>query len=142
LGPQCFSNIGIVGPLTHALTADLGDLPHHDIYALFAGWQAEHEEMFELDVEHLDGSQRAEVARLQRRLCDADYERVRARSLGFFFGEKILLAEARRDETDGLAVVDASDVFWYPARKTARPLGAAEVYALYRGRKLLAAFNP
>ncbi len=141
LGPRHYSNIGITGPLTHAVTADLGDLPPHDIYALFAGWQAEHDEIYEVDVERLTEDGRREVRRLEHRLALDGYQDFQPITLGYFFGEPVLIARASREEQCGLAVADSADAFWYSTEKGARPLGPSEVYWIYKGRKLLAAFN-
>jgi hypothetical protein len=68
-GERSYSNIGIAGPLVHAFVADLGDLPPDDIYAAFAGWQAQHEEIREYDVARLSQSEarsRAAQAAAQR----------------------------------------------------------------------------
>ncbi len=141
-GPSSYSNIGIAGPLAHTFTADIADLPPDDIYAAFAGWQAEHEDILEQEVVHVTDAQRVEVARLERRLRDAAYEDVEPLTLGHFFGERVLVATARREGTVGLAVVDANDIYWYPTGKSSHPLGPREAYCIYKGRKLLRTFNP
>ena len=141
LGTNNYSNIGIAGPLAHAFTADLADLPPNDIYAAFAGWQAEHADIYELLVENLNETQRVEVARLERRVRDSKYEQVVPLTLGLFFGDKVLVAAASREGTPGIAVADANEVFWYPSGKSERPLGPTEIYSIYKGRKLLRTFN-
>jgi len=137
---RSFSNIGIAGPVTHAFVADLGDLPAGDIYAAFAGWQAEHEQIRELDVERLSKSEQLEVERLKRRLIDAGFAEIEPRRVGYFFGDKALVALARRDGAPGVAVADFQEISFFP-RRANRPLGPEEVYCIYKGRKLLAAFN-
>jgi hypothetical protein len=137
-----YSNVGIVGPLTHALTADLADLPPDDIYAAFAGWQAEHEEIFEAEAERLTSSGRREAERLVRRLHDAGYQGIEPVKLGSFFGDRVLVAAANRDRVPGYAVVDSQEIEWRPTAQRPRPLGPDEVYYIYKGRKLLKAFNP
>ena len=136
-----FSNIGIAGPLTHAFAADLSDLPPDDIYAAFAGWQAEHEEIHEADAESLDERQRIDVSRLQRALTDEGCEAVQPQALGFFFGDRVLVATALRDGTPGVAVADSEHTYWWPQGATRRPIGPVEAYCIYKGRKLLQAFN-
>jgi hypothetical protein len=142
LAGAVYSNVGIVGPLTHALTADLADLPPDDIYAAFAGWQAEHEELFEVEAERLTPSGQREAERLGRRLHEAGYQGVEPVKLGYFFGEPVLVAAANRDGVPGYAVVDSQDIDWRPTAQRPRPLGPDEVYYIYKGRKLLKAFNP
>jgi hypothetical protein len=142
LANAVYSNVGIVGPLTHALTADLADLPPDDIYAAFAGWQAEHEELFEIEAERLTSTGQREAERLVRRLHDAGYQAIEPVKLGYFFGDRVLVAAARRDGVPGYAVVDFHDIDWRPTAQRPRPLGPDEVYCIYKGRKLLKAFNP
>jgi hypothetical protein len=137
-----YSNVGIAGPVTHAFTADLGDLPPDDIYAAFAGWQAEHKEIQEFDVERLSQSERLEATRLERRLHDAGYSRIEPKLMGYFFGEKALVALAQREGVPGIAVVDFQDTYFYPTRDSRRSLGVREAYCIYKGRKLLRTFNP
>lgn len=138
---RSYSNVGIAGPLAHAFTADLADLPPDDIYAAFAGWQAEHEDIKQYEVSRLSKAEQLEVVRLQRRLHDAGYSEIEPQQMGYFFGEKALLATARRDGAAGVAVADFEDILFYPVRQPRRSLGIEEAYAIYKGRKLLRAFN-
>jgi hypothetical protein len=140
-GEQSFSNIGIAGPLVHAFVADLGDLPAEDIYAAFAGWHAQHEEIREYDVERLSQSEQLEVERLKRRLHDDGYSAIEAQRMGYFFGEKALVASAQRQSVPGIAVVDFQSTSFFPQRHSRHPLGADEAYSIYKGRKLLKVFN-
>lgn len=141
LGDTRFGNIGIAGPVSHAFIADLADLPPDDIYAAYAGWQAEHEEIRETEVDLIPSHQRSEVARLERRLRDAGYQELASLTLGSFFGDKVLVAKANWEGAEGLAVVDAKDILWKPIGPSRRPLGPAEVYCIYKGRRLLRTFN-
>ena len=138
---RSFSNIGIAGPVTHAVLADLSDLPPDDIYALFAGWQAQHEEIREFEVARLARTEQLEVARLARRLNDAGYAQIEPQRLGYFFGDKALVASARHQGVPGVAVADFQEIAFFPERHSQRPIGASEAYWIYKGRRLLAAFN-
>jgi hypothetical protein len=141
VGERSFSNIGIAGPLAHAFVADLGDLAPDDIYAAFAGWQAAHQEIKEYDVARLSKSEKLEVERLKRRLHDAGYTRIEPQTMGYFFGDKALVALCQREGTGGVAVADFAEIAFFPQRSTRRPLGPAEAYSIYKGRKLLKTFN-
>jgi len=138
---RSFSNIGIVGPLVHAFTADVADLPPNDIYAAYAGWQAEHDEIREYDVARLSRSEQLEVVRLQRRLHDAGYEAIEPQQMGYFFGEKALIALCKRGDVQGVGVADFQEILFFPQRTGKRSLGAREAYCIYKGRKLLKTFN-
>jgi hypothetical protein len=140
-GEKSFSNIGMAGPLVHAFVADLADLPAEDIYAAFAGWHAQHEDIREFDVARLSKSEKLEVERLKRRMHDAGYEAIEPERMGYFFGEKALTATAERQGMAGVAVADFEETQFFPQRSSKRPLGVEEAYAIYKGRKLLKAFN-
>lgn len=140
-GERSFSNIGIAGPLAHAFVADLGDLPPDDIYAAFAGWQAAHQDIKEYDVSRLSKSEKLEVERLKRRLHDAGYTQIEPQTMGYFFGDKALVALCQREGVAGIGVADFHDISFFP-QHSIRPLGAAEAYCIYKGRKLLKTFNP
>jgi hypothetical protein len=136
-----YSNVGIAGPLTHAFGADLLDLPPDDIYAAFAGWHVEHEDIFEMDAAVLTEAQRVEVTRLERRLRDYDYDAVQPTIFGMFLGDKVLVARAVREGHAGIAVMDDHEPSWFPARNTSRPIGSHEACCIYKGRRLLRTFN-
>lgn len=140
-GAATFTNIGIAGPLTHAFAADLADLPPDDIYAAFAGWQAEHEDVYQLPVEGLSDPQRVDVLRLERRLRDAGYDAIQPHTLGFFFGDKALVATAMCQGQPGVAVADQQQCLWWPRRGSPRPIDPDVAYCIYKGRRLLRAFN-
>jgi hypothetical protein len=138
---RSLSNIGIAGPLAHAFLADLADLPPDDIYAAYAGWQAEHEEIREFDVDRLSKSERLEVERLARRLHDASFAAIEPLVMGYFFGDKALVARATREGVAGVAVADFREIAFFPERHSRRPLGTREAWCIYKGRKLLRSFN-
>ena len=141
-GDAEYANIAIVGPVTHAFAADLEDIPHSDIYAAFAGWQAQHEEIYEVDLADWDEGLVYEAERLERLLRDAGYDAIQMIRLGFFLGEKALVARAAKSGQPCIAVADAHDVFSYRLDDGPRAVGANEAYAIYKGRKLLRTFNP
>ncbi len=138
---RVYSNLGIAGPLTYAFTADLEDLSPDDIYAAFAGFQAEHEEIRQYDVERLSRAEKLEVERLKRRLHDAGYTDIEPVQMGYFFGERALIATVKIEGLGGVAVVDFQDHAFFPARSTRRPIGPREAYCIYKGRRLLKTFN-
>lgn len=141
-GLAVYSNIGIAGPLVRSVTADLADMPVDDIYALFAGWHVQHEDIFEVDAHLLSESQRVDVARLERRFRDAGYDGIRPAMLCYFFSEKSLVARVRRGGVEGVALAAADDVLWFPANRGPRSLTPSDVVCLHRGRRLLREFNP
>lgn len=141
LGDRQFRGIGLAGPMVHSFRADLSALPVDDLYAIFAGFGAQHEEIFELDVKKLSPAGLSDVTRLERRLHDAGFEKIAPVELGYFLGERTLIALAQRDDREGVVVADGEAEHWYPAPRDPRGPGPQEFYCLYKGRKLLDAFN-
>lgn len=142
LGDIQFSNIGIAGPVAHAFSTDVTELPVDDLYAAFAGWYAEHDEIYEVGAEQWDAAQQLEVARLQRRMHDDGLEEIRPLRLGYFLGDTALIAQAERDGTAGAAVADSLQIHWLPRSNQQRPPGPEVAYSIYKGRKFLRQFNP
>ena len=142
LGRGTYTNVGIAGPVTRAVTIDLLDLAPHDIFAFYAGLTTQHDEIQEQPVEELAAGYDAEIARLERRLRDEGLDQIQPRLFGMFFGDRVLVADATKSGQGGVAATDRIDVFWLPYGPQERPLGPSEAFALYKGRKLLRAFNP
>ncbi len=136
------SNIGIAGPATHAFTADLTSLPLDDVYAIFAGWQAEHEDIFEIPMAQLNVAQRREADRLVECLGARQLQVSEAVALTFFFGEVALLAIVEGDHGRGCAVTDGWETLNFAIHSSPTSLTPSIVLSLYRGRKLLRTFNP
>jgi hypothetical protein len=141
-GDAEYANIAIVGPMTHSFSANLDGIPHSDIYAAFAGWQAQHEDIYEVDLADWDEGLVSEADRLERFLHDAGYDAIQMIRLGFFLGEKALVARATKGGQSCIAVADVHDVFSYRLDPGPRAIGANEAYSIYKGRKLLRTFNP
>lgn len=137
-----WSNIGMAGPLIHSFAADLADLPVSDIYAAFAGWHAEHPEIYEVPIEHWNATHQRQSGPLVRALEDRGHHSVRPLWLGCFLGEICLVSESTVDDALGVAVTDGLETIWYPKVGRTRPLGPFEAYAIFKGRKMLRSFNP
>lgn len=141
-----YSNIGIAGPLVHVFRADLGDRPVADIYGAFAGWQTEHEEIYESTLEQLNPADLRIAGELGRRIDESDYPKVTSVLLGSFFGEKVLVAEATKSgeepgsTIEGSLIIDAQDIHWFP-RRSKRSIDCEMAYNIYKGKRLLKAFN-
>jgi len=135
------SGVGIVGPVTHCLPVDLEDLPPADIYAAYAGWHAEHDEIRETDAADLGEEERTAFARYAPNLEALGFADVSLVKLGRFFGQAVPVAAAIRGEVAGTVVVEGREVHWFPRGVTRRPIGPQEAYYIFKGRKLLRAFN-
>lgn len=136
-----WSNIGMAGPLVHSFAADLADLPVFDIYSAFAGWHAEHPEIYEIPVEHWNSAEHRQALSLIRSLEEHQHQAINPLWLGCFLGEICLVAETTVDGATGVAVTDGLETIWYPNVGRLRPLGPFEAYSIYKGRKILRTFN-
>lgn len=142
IGDRTISGIAMTGPVTHAMRVDLEDLPPADIYAAYAGWCAEHEEIRELPAEQLSADEQARWEQREQTLADGGYEDVQLLTLGRFFDDEIYVASARKQYTAGVLIIDGEQLEWHPLGPGRRSLGPSELYLIHKGRKLLRAFNP
>lgn len=136
-----YTNVAMAGPLVHTFITDLSGLPVEDIYAAFAGWQVEHESVFEVPMNEVSLEQRDIAERLERQLREDYYEATQPLRLGYFFGDQALVARAIRDGVAGIAVVDQNGIEWFPTSDQHHSLGAEEAFCIYKGRRLLRLFN-
>lgn len=136
------SGVGIVGPLCFSLSVDLQRLSLEDVYALYAGWHAEHPEMVEIDPDELSSEQRAAWEAVLARLFSLGYHDVELAKLGLFFETPAFVAEANRAGRRGVVVVDPRGIEWRGADQSTAGLSPQEAYCLYKGRELLRSFNP
>ncbi len=144
-----YENIAICGPMTHAFPADLTHLSHEDIYALFAGWQTVHEEIFQMPPERaadaFPGKWSTLTAGLRRQEEDPA-ERVSEANIEFagrFFGRLALAASCKHSiEGRGTMIVDEDQHWFFPAGSPTSPIDARLAFAIWQGRQLLSTFNP
>lgn len=141
LSSGSMSNIGIAGPFTFAFNSDLANLPPDDIYAAFAGWQAEHDEIYEVPTPLLNPPQLREADRLASVLSDQGFEVRQQLALTFFFGEVALLAKVQKDARDLCAITDGSELLIHPISNHPQAMTPDLILAIHRGRKLLRTFN-
>ncbi len=140
-GQQQFSNIGITGPVVHTMAADVAELPTDDIFAIYAGWHAEHEEIFSIPVGELNPAQARMLQPLIEHLERAGYEGIQPLLLCFMLDEHAAVFEASREDTKCLVVSDALETIDHPIAGRPRPLMPEDLFNLYKGRKMLRTFN-
>lgn len=141
-GQQSYSNVGIAGPVSFALSADVADLPIDDILAIYAGWHAEHDDIFTVPATDLNDAQRRVMEPLQTHLARQGYATIRGELLGFFLDEQAGVFTAERDHTPCVVVTDGLETIEQPTAGRLRPLGPEDLFHLYKGRKMLRTFNP
>ena len=143
--PTTYESLGIAGPLVHAFHADLSTQSTEYIYAAFAGYQAEHEEIREVDLtsSYLRSHQQDIVDSLSQRLARFGYHDMQPQIFGHFFGESVLVASAMNDQSvRGIVVVDeVGREDWYHHSQSHRAIGPVEAWYIYKGSRLLRSFN-
>ena len=142
-GDAVYTNLGIAGPLLHAFHVDLTQLPLDDVYAIFAGWQAEHPDIREVPAASLNEAHQAIAADIAERLSHEGVQVDQLIALGLFLGDPAIIATARKDDAVGAIVAGMSDAAWFPHDGASpRPLGPEEAWNIWKGRRMLEAFNP
>jgi hypothetical protein len=141
-GSKRYSNVGITGPATFALSPDVAELPVDDIYAIYAGWHAEHPEIFTITADQFNEAQTRIVRQLQTHLEHTGYESIQPELLGFFLDEHAAVFRAERDGTVCRVVTDGLETIDQPIAGRLRPLAAGDLFNLFKGRKMLRVFNP
>jgi hypothetical protein len=136
-----FVNIGIAGPCTYSFQSDLTRLPIDDVYAAFAGWQAEHEEIFEIPLPLLNASQRREADCLEQHFMEQGWRIREGIALTFMLGEIALVARLENDDGQVCGITDGLETFWFPDTQASTAATPEVVLSIYRGRKLLRTFN-
>ncbi|GAB5406254.1 MAG: HEAT repeat domain-containing protein [Aureliella sp.] len=134
-------NLGIAGPVCHAFSDNLESLSHDDIYAAFAGWHAEHDDIFAVPAHLLNPAQRREADNLLHRVYELDFVEVKLEALTFFLGTVAILAVAQKTGRNVTIVVDDQECLSMPRSEAPGSLTSELVLAIYRGRKLLRSFN-
>ncbi len=138
---NAYSNVGICGPMTHALSADMNHLSHDDLYAAFAGWQTTHQEIFYLAVPQAEKLYASQMRRLNGVMMEQEIEDLAIETAASFFGEIVLIGCGTLNGVKGTAIADQQDITWIPENNEAAPIDSGLAFSLWCGRKLLSAFN-
>lgn len=141
IGDRQYSNVGVTGPTVFTLSCDVADLPIDDIYAIYAGWHADHPDIFSVAAEQLNAAQKRIVEPLAAHLDRCGYEDIQAELLGFFLDEQAAVFQATRGSLRCRVVTDALETIDQPIAGRLRPLSAGDLFSLYKGRKMLRTFN-
>jgi hypothetical protein len=140
-GEQIYSNVGITGPVVFTLSSDVADLPTDDIYAIYAGWHAEHPDIFAINAAQLNSAQKRVVQPLASHLERHGYEDLQNELLGFFLDEQAAVFQATRESVRCRVVTDGLETIDHPIDGRLRPLSSVDLFNLYKGRKMLRTFN-
>ncbi len=136
-----YSSIGIVGPCVHALAAGSAWMTVPDMLAAFAGWQAEHPELYYVSGADFAAGHAAALDDFLQRLEEAGFENVMLQLAGHLFGQWVPVATAVRDGRTGTVVLDGAEPHWYPDPEEGE-IDPELVWTTELGRRLLRNFNP
>lgn len=140
-GDRTYSNVGMTGPVAFAMSADVANLPLDDIYAIYAGWHADHPEIFSVPTDQFNEVQTRVMGSFQKHLTRLNYESPKPALLGFFLDEQAGIFTAVRDSTECVVVTDGLETIDQPISGRLRPLSPEDLFNLYKGRKMLRTFN-
>jgi hypothetical protein len=142
-GEHGYSNLAICGPMVHAFTADLKYLPIDDVYALFAGWQTVHDEIYQVSPERARQAFGKQWRHLSQLLEQSETgSKCEPLFLGSFFGKLAMVADCSSEESPGTVIVDSDSTTFVERGLPAAPITGELAYAIWRGRQLLSTFNP
>lgn len=142
LGQRSYSNIAIAGPAVFAMACDVADMQVDDIYAIYAGWQAEHPDIFTVAAVQFNAGQTRVVQGLQDHLDREGYEEIKPELFCVFLDEHASVYTAMREGKPCRVLTDGLETVHVPLAGRARPLGATDIWNLFKGRKMLRTFNP
>ncbi len=140
-GDRTYSNVGISGPATFSMSADVANLSLDDIYAIYAGWHADHPDIFAVASDQFNEAQSRLMDQFQRYLERLGYQQLKPALLGFFLDEQAGVFTASRDATQCVVVTDGLETIDQPTSGRLRPLMPEDLFHLYKGRKMLRTFN-
>ncbi len=141
-GDSTYSNVGMTGPVTFALSSDVANLPNDDIYAIYAGWHAEHSEIFAVPQDQFNDAQKRIMGTYQKHLDRLGYESIKPELMGFFLDEQSGIFSAVREDIQCVVVTDGLETIEQVTAGRLRPLTPGDIFNLYKGRKMLRTFNP
>ena len=97
-------------------------------------------EIFELDMESLTTHRQTDRFKLERKMQDFGCSKIRIGLMAVFFGEILAVANCQFDDQPHIVFADGNEVDCFPVGSNP-PITISEGYSIYKGRKLLAAFN-
>ncbi|OUX05970.1 MAG: hypothetical protein CBE00_09120 [Planctomycetaceae bacterium TMED240] len=141
MGERTYSNVGMTGPVCFAMSTDVANLPVDDIYAIYAGWHAEHDEIFTVAADQFNDAQQRAMETFSKHLEQLGYRSMKPLMLGIFLDEQAGLFNAVRETTECVVITDNLETIDRPISGRLRPLSADDLFNLYKGRKMLRTFN-
>ena len=135
------TNLALARPVPHVTGADLTDLDLRDVYAVYAGWHAEHDELRRVAIDLRLPEHERLVDQACQRLQAHLFHDLQPAFLADYFGTRIVVVSAVRGDMAGTVLVSPEQEVWVPQGSTLRPLTAEVAFDLFVGRDLLGRFN-
>ena len=104
------------------MSTDVANLPIEDIYAIYAGWHAEHRDIFSVPADQFNDVQTRVMGTFQKHLVHLGYDSIKPARLGFFLDEQAGVFSAVRDATECVVVTDGLETIDQPVSGRLRPL--------------------
>ncbi|XZE42942.1 HEAT repeat domain-containing protein [Pirellulaceae bacterium SH467] len=134
-----FSNVGFAGPTSKAFSQDLANVSMDDAFAIFAGWDIEHPEVYETPANRLSTSDEATVLEWGQVLQPDRFEVVEPAFLAHFFGNRVLVGMGEMGGRKQPFAFDGKELVTLPS--LAPSLDALTLtYYLWRGREFFHTF--
>jgi hypothetical protein len=130
-----FSNLGFAGPMSNSFSDDLANISMEDAYAIFAGWDIDHPDVYELPPMALLPAQRNIVNQWIESLRDR-FDSVDLIFYGVFLEHQSMLARGKKGNESRVFVFDGDKLLHepFPTPGLADP---KLTYLLWRGRLFL-----
>ncbi len=141
MGERTYSNVGMTGPVSFAMSTDVANLPVDDIYAIYAGWHVEHDEIFTVAADQFNDAQSRVMESFSKHLEHLGYRSIKPAMLGIFLDEQAGIFTALRETTECVVITDSLETIDHPISGRLRPLSVNDLFNLYKGRKMLRTFN-
>jgi hypothetical protein len=137
---RSYVNIGICGPITYATNISLCQLNIDDVFAFYAGWHVENEEIV-ISKPTLEESCQGEILAVAKHSEKEGFASPQLLYIGKFFGKKVGIFEASKDEKQVLVLTDGSCLITNNPGNYLDPLKGTDLWYIYVGRALLRKFN-
>lgn len=135
-----FSNVGIAGPVAKAFSQDLANISTDDAFAIFAGWDIEHPEIYEQDARRLPIAVQEQVREWIEGSLQNEFDTVEPVFVGSFFEQQVLVGLGVKEGRTQPFAFDGNELVVCPALKSNQD-AVQLVYYLWRGRAFFHAFG-
>lgn len=134
-----FSNVGFAGPTSKAFSQDLANVSMDDAFAIFAGWDIEHPEVYETPADRLSTSDEATMMEWGQMLQPDKFEVVEPAFLAHFFGNRVLVGMGEKGGRKQPFAFDGKELVTLPSLAPS-PDALTLTYYLWRGREFFHTF--